>query len=166
MNKYQNLKQQNVSTAALDNHMSVQGKGEIIVNIATGQAQVKDVLHIPNLSEILMSVSQLVNKDFIAAFAREDCKIYHKNDVKIKGVHLFNTLHFDNLFKFNGDSLGRASVGKAELSQVESDTEEDSKRADNFKTWHKKLGHINGKHLIALSKCIIVQIIWGIKIIY
>jgi hypothetical protein len=53
-----------------------------------------------------MSVSQLVNKDFIAVFAREDCKIYHKNDVKIEGVHLFNAPHVDNLFKFNGDNLG------------------------------------------------------------
>jgi hypothetical protein len=152
MNKYQNLKQQNVSTAASDNHLSVQGKGEIIVNIATGQAQVKDVLHIPNLSENLMSVSQIVNKDFIAVFAREDCKIYHKNYVKIEGVQMFNAPHVDNLFKFNGDNLGQASVSKAELSEAESDIEEDSKRADNFKTWHKKLGHINGKHLIALSK--------------
>jgi hypothetical protein len=59
MNKYQDLKQQNVSTAASDNHLSVQGKGEIAVNIATGHVQVKDVLHVPNLSENLMSVSQL-----------------------------------------------------------------------------------------------------------
>jgi hypothetical protein len=59
MNKYQDLKQQNVSTAASDNHLSVQGKDEIAVNIATGCVQVKDVLHVPNLSENLMSVSQL-----------------------------------------------------------------------------------------------------------
>jgi hypothetical protein len=28
----------------------------------------------------------------------------------------------------------------------------DGKRADNFKTWHKKLGHINNKDFIALNK--------------
>jgi hypothetical protein len=55
MNKYQDLKQQNVSTAASDNHLSVQGKGEITVNIATGHVQVKDVLHVPKFSENLMS---------------------------------------------------------------------------------------------------------------
>jgi hypothetical protein len=69
---------------ASDNHLSVQGKGEIAVNIVTGHVQVKDVLHVPNLSENLMSVSQLVNKDFIVVFANEDCKIYHKNDVNLK----------------------------------------------------------------------------------
>jgi hypothetical protein len=97
MNKYQDLKPQNVSTAASDNHLSVQGKGEIAKNIATRHVQVKDVLHVPNLSENLMSVSQLVNKDFIVVFARDDCKIYHKNYVKIEGVHLFNAPHVDNL---------------------------------------------------------------------
>jgi hypothetical protein len=65
--------------------------------MATGHVQVKDVLHVPNLSENLMSVSQLVNKDFIVVFAREDCKIYHKYDVKIEGAHLFNGPHVDNL---------------------------------------------------------------------
>jgi hypothetical protein len=62
-----------------------------------------------------MSVSQLVNKDFIVVFVREDCKINHKNDVKIEGVHLFNAPHVDNLFKFNGDNLERANVSKVEL---------------------------------------------------
>jgi hypothetical protein len=44
-----------------------------------------------------MSISQLVNKDFIVDFAHEDCKIYHKNDTKMEGVHLFNAPHVDNL---------------------------------------------------------------------
>jgi aspartate carbamoyltransferase regulatory subunit len=85
-----------VSTAASDNHLSVQGKGKIAVNIATAHVQVKDVLHVPNVSENLMPVSHLVNKDFIV-LAREDCKIYHKNYVKIEGVHLFNAPDVDNL---------------------------------------------------------------------
>jgi hypothetical protein len=79
MNKYQDLKRQNVSSAASDNHLSVQGKGEIAVNLATGHVQVNDVLHVPNLSENLMSVSQLVNKDFIVVFADED----YKNIIKM-----------------------------------------------------------------------------------
>jgi hypothetical protein len=151
MNKYQDLKPQNVSTAASDNHLSVQGKGEIAVNIATGHVQVKDVLHVPNFSENLTSVSQLVNKDFIVVFAREDCKIYCKNDVKIEGMHLFNAPHVDNLIKFNGDNLEWANVSKVELDQIDSNIKKVSKIADNFKTWHKKLGHIN-IDLIALSK--------------
>jgi hypothetical protein len=53
MNKYQDLKQQNVSTAASDNHLSVQGIGEIAVNIATGHIQVKYAFHVPHLSENL-----------------------------------------------------------------------------------------------------------------
>jgi hypothetical protein len=57
MNKYQDLKQQNMSTAASGNHFNVQGEGEIAVNKATGHVQVKDVLHVPNLSENLMSLS-------------------------------------------------------------------------------------------------------------
>jgi hypothetical protein len=103
------------------------------------------------LSENLMSVSQLVNKDFIVVFACEDCKIYHKNDVKIEGVHLYNA-HVDNLFKLNGDNLEWTNVSKVKLGQVDSNIEKDGKRADNLKTWHKKLGHINNKDLIALSK--------------
>jgi hypothetical protein len=126
MNKYQDLKQQTVSIAASHNHLSVQGKGEIAVNIATGHVQVKDVLHVPSLSENLMSVSQLVNVVFIVVFAREYCKIYHKNDVKIEGVHLFNA-HVDNLFKFNGDNLERAYVSKVELGQVDSNIKITSK---------------------------------------
>jgi hypothetical protein len=66
-------------------------------------------------------------------------------------VHLFNA-HVDNLFKFNGDNLERANVSKVELGQVDSNIKKDGKRADNFKIWHKKLGHINNKDLIALSK--------------
>jgi hypothetical protein len=121
MNKYQDLKQQNVSTAASDNRLSVQGKGEIAINTANGHVQVKDVLHVPNLSENLMSVSQLVNKDFIVVFAREDCKIYHKNYVKIEGVHLFKA----------------PNVSKVDLGQVDSNIKKNGKRADNFKTWQK-----------------------------
>jgi hypothetical protein len=48
MNKYQDLKEQSVSTAASDNHLSVQGKGEIAVNIASEHVQVKYALHVPN----------------------------------------------------------------------------------------------------------------------
>jgi hypothetical protein len=56
------------------------------------------------------------------------------------------------LFQFNGDSLEWANVSKVELGQVDSSIKKDGKRADNFKTWHKILGHINNKDLIALSK--------------
>jgi hypothetical protein len=111
----------------------------------------KDVLHVPNLFENLMSVSQLVNNDFIVVFALEDCKIYHKSDVKFEGVHLFNASHVDNSFMFNGDNLEPANVSKVELGQVDSNIKKNGKRADNFRSWHKKLGHINND-LNALSK--------------
>jgi hypothetical protein len=99
-----------------------------------------------------INVSFSVKKDFAVDFAHEDCKIYHKNDVKIEEVHLFNAPHVDKLFKFNGDNLERINVSKVELGQINSNIKKDGKRADNFKTWQKKLGHINNKDLIALSK--------------
>jgi hypothetical protein len=67
-------------------------------------------------------------------------------------VHLFNAPHVDNLFKFIGDNLEPANVSKVELGQVDSNIKKDGKRADNFKTWHKNLGHVNNKDLIALSR--------------
>jgi hypothetical protein len=69
----------------------------------------------------------------LIVFAREDCKIYHKNDVKIEGVHLFNVPHVDNLFQCNGNKLEWANVSKVELGQVDSNIKKNGKRADNFK---------------------------------
>jgi hypothetical protein len=89
MNKYQDLKQRNVSTAASDNHLSVQGKGEI-TKYSNWTCSGNRCL--------ACSKSFSVNKDFVVVFAREDCKIYHKSDVKIEGVHLLNAPHVDNLF--------------------------------------------------------------------
>ncbi|RDX93936.1 hypothetical protein CR513_23734, partial [Mucuna pruriens] len=70
-------------------HIAVKGKGTIAIESISGTKLIKDVLFVPNISQNLLSVGQLIQKGFKVIFESDQCsKMQNDNKVfkvKMKG---------------------------------------------------------------------------------
>ncbi|RDY11757.1 hypothetical protein CR513_03531, partial [Mucuna pruriens] len=71
-------------------HIAVKGKGTVAIESISGTKLIKDVLFVPNISQNLLSVGQLIQKGYKVIFESDQCLIKDTNDnevfkVKVKG---------------------------------------------------------------------------------
>lgn len=103
----------------------------------------KNVMVVPELSNNLMSVSQIVDQGYVVVFFRDKCIVY--DDFKITGNKVLQALKDNGLFRCKiGQvkpaleiehskpmSAGQGTVSAHAASQV------------SCETWHKRLGHLS-----------------------
>lgn len=66
--------------------MRAKGRGTILVTTKQGNKTISEVLFVPGLNQILLSVSQMVNKGYTVAFKDKMCIIHDLNGVLIAKV--------------------------------------------------------------------------------
>lgn len=117
--------------------LRVKSTGKVLMNIdcegETKTIPVNDVLHVPDLSVNLLSVSQIVLKDYTFVFDKSGCKIYDSNN------KLHSTgRHVNNSFIMN--------LAKPQCNFSTDKTDEVTRDL-----WHRRMAHLNRKDLLKLK---------------
>lgn len=109
-------------TAANGDSMEVIGIGDVRKCISgKNDLLIKNVLVIPNICANLLSVVQLVLKDYVVFFSKNGCKIIDENDNVIATGRLEN-----DMFVLNTTEQFACSA-----------------KSDEYKLWHKRFGHLS-----------------------
>lgn len=110
-------------TTENEEKMEVSGAGHTAIKLNNNLIDVKNMLHVPDLSTNLLSVSQAVELINSVVFDEKGCSIFNKDKKCIVNVKLI-----DGIYNLQGENamcmLSRSSN-------------------DNAMTWHRCLSHIN-----------------------
>lgn len=117
--------------------LNVKSTGKVLMNVdCEGEVKtvpVSNVLHVPDLSVNLLSVSQIVLKDYKVIFDKFGCRIYDVND------QLHSTgRHVNNSFIVN---LAKSQCNFS-MKKVDNTTSE---------LWHRRMAHLNRNDLLKLK---------------
>lgn len=123
-------------TVANNSKLNVKSAGKVVMNLNVENdhrvVPVNDVLHVPELTANLLSVSQIVSKGFTVVFDNVGCKIFD-SDGKLSGTGT----HINNMFKLD-------VVEDVQCFHVNNRSE------SQMNLWHRRMGHINYGDLIKL----------------
>lgn len=96
------------------------------------QFGVKNVMYVPGLTANLLSVSTLVDRDFIVVFSENGCEIYDRSDCHVKGKVLYSCENVKGVYKFKADT--NQTLFSAPMS-------------DEFELWHRRLAHLGASNM-------------------
>ncbi|CAL1680876.1 unnamed protein product [Lasius platythorax] len=115
-------------TVANDENLYSAGSGSMSVRVKVNSGDcvktISKVMHVPNLSVNLLSVSEIVKKDYVFLFDADKCKIYDGDDfvaqgeVKMTGTEINGMYRLDtvdarsNISEFNDPTNAHANVTK------------------------------------------------------
>ncbi|KAL4388598.1 hypothetical protein GQ457_09G027370 [Hibiscus cannabinus] len=111
--------------------VEVKGKGDAAVETSSGTKIISDVLFVPEISQSLLSVGQLLEKNYNLHFHDRVCDVFDKNGVKMLTVKM----------------IGRSFPIKWKQTEVQAFTS----IADKYSLWHRRLGHFNFSSLKYMS---------------
>ena len=104
-------------------HVQVKGKGVIAVETTSGTRLISDVLFVPEISQSLLSVGQLLEKNYAIHFENNSCSVLDPTRAKILAVKMI-----DRSFPINWKQTNIHAF----ISSV-----------DESLLWHKRFGHFN-----------------------
>ena len=113
------------------------GKGTIHLELVDGAhtGHLNDVLYVPGLTKNLFSISKATEQGLKAIFSKASCLlITDKGVVKAQGLRTGNLYHL------------KCKVVHAKSNGLVAQHE------DMLKVWHRRLGHLNERHLQLLHK--------------
>ena len=104
--------------------VAVHGKGEVAVDTPSGIKLISDVLYVPEISENLLSVGQMLDKNYSLNFSNKTCTIYDP-----QGCQILQVAMRDKSFVVDLETnMHEAFSAKVDIES---------------KLWHKRLGHFN-----------------------
>ena len=110
-----------------EKRLEILGKGEMQVLTKKGTMKVKNIYYTPKLKQSLLSIGQMLEKNYKLVFEDKICKIYDKNH----GGRLLIIIHITKNKLFPMKFLEKdGSYGFVEIE-------------DKSKLWHMRLGHLN-----------------------
>lgn len=68
------------------NLIEAKGRGDVVINIGSGNKVISDVLYVPDIDQNLLSVGQLVEKGYSLVFKNGSCIIEDFHGLKIISV--------------------------------------------------------------------------------
>jgi len=116
-------------------YIDVKGIGDIAIDSDSGVKIISDMLYVPEIDINMLSVGQLLEKDFVVVFKDKTCEIFDTNDIKILSVRM---------------------KGKSLPANMQTDLAYPSV-ADHGQLWHKRLGHYHYSALSFIQKNDLVQ---------
>lgn len=119
-----------------DKKVKIKGKGTIIVKTKSSiERYIDDVYYIPGLGHNLLSVRQLVDRDFSVLFDNGACEIKKKSS----GMSLIRI------------SMTEKRMFPLKFSQLDDQLALTAQHNDESKLWHLRYGHLyfNGLHLLS-----------------
>ncbi|MCO5605635.1 hypothetical protein L7F22_059818 [Adiantum nelumboides] len=118
-----------------DSHHAIQGKGTITIQMSQGEEKdLSNVLLVPGITKNLISMGQIVEKDYEVKFNKDGC--YVKND---KGKVVAHGEKNGRLFKLKMNATHNANFSSHSSSSF-------------LILWHKRLGHIIHQSIMHLRK--------------
>ena len=72
--------------------LDVKGKGSVVVSITSGIKVIPDVLYIPDISQNLLSVGQMLEKGYSLLFKDHKCTIFYSYGVELFCVKMNNKI--------------------------------------------------------------------------
>ena len=103
--------------------LEVHGKGAVVIQTPSGTKLISDVLFVPEINRNLLSVGQLLDKDYALFFKNKSCEIVDPNGEKLFSIKMHN----------------RSFLLEWKLVQAQAFTSLE----DESCLWHKRFGHIN-----------------------
>ncbi|XP_057996597.1 uncharacterized protein LOC131175917 [Hevea brasiliensis] len=111
--------------------VQAKGKGTVVVQSKQGIKCIPDVLYIPFLDQNLLSVAQMIKKDYSLYFKYLCCHIYDVNGCELVKVNMI-----DNSFPLVSTGVSQ-HVNSAKI--------------DDSWMWHRKFGHYNMNSLRSMQ---------------
>ncbi|KAL4291703.1 hypothetical protein GQ457_14G023770 [Hibiscus cannabinus] len=118
--------------------VEVKGKGDAVVETSSGTKIISDVLFVPEISQSLLSVGQLLEKNYNLHFHDRVCDVFDKNGVKMLTVKM----------------IERSFPIKWKQTEMQAFTS----IADQSSLWHRRLGHFNYSSLKYMSSKGLVKV--------
>ncbi|KAL4295773.1 hypothetical protein GQ457_09G029240 [Hibiscus cannabinus] len=112
--------------------IEAKGRGDVLVNTPTCTKIISDVLLVPDTDQNLLSVGQLLEKNYSIVFKNKSCLIFYPT-----GCELVSVAMNERSFVLDWNSL----TSNAYSSII-----------DETNLWHKRLGHVNYSTLCHLYK--------------
>lgn len=109
-------------TAANNSKMAVSACGSVALRVDSGNIEIKNVLCVPELTNNLLSVAQIVENGNTVVFDRNGCSVYNEEDDLIVQAKVSNGVY----------KLENQNVSCMQATAT-----------DELMTWHRRLGHIN-----------------------
>jgi len=80
-------------------YIEIKGIGDIVIGSGSGKRIISDVLYVPEIYQNLLSVGQLLEKDYTVVFKDKTCEIFDKDItlmlIKMKGKSLSTNIQID-----------------------------------------------------------------------
>ena len=114
--------------------MAVEGKGTIKVKVNGLIQVIQDVYYVPELSNNLLSMGQLQERNLAILIQNKSCKVYHPS----RGIIIETQMSANRMFAILGEEISSDSCFQV-------------KTADETHLWHCRFAHLNYKSLKTLS---------------
>lgn len=108
--------------------MAVQGKGTIKVKVNGLIQVIQDVYYVPELSNNLLSMEQLQERNLAILIQNKSCKVYHPS----RGIIIETQMSANRMFAILGEEIGLDPCFQM-------------KTADKTHLWHCMFAHLNYK---------------------
>lgn len=124
-------------------------KGRImgIGNIGNNSSPIiEEILLVDNLKHNLLSISQLCDKGFTVIFRKNNCLIIKDDNLNVDSANIaYSASRYNDIYKLHITNNLRCEESCLLASN------------DELVLWHKRLGHVNLKNLMKLSKNSLVE---------
>jgi hypothetical protein len=115
-----------------------QGNVKVIIDVNV-EKTITDVMHVPDISVTLLSVSKLAVNGLILVFDKHKCRVYRESDVIVKGVRKFRVANVKGLYKLRS-VRPMPDQGSANGCNVTSNPSNVVLAAVSQEIWHHHLG--------------------------
>jgi len=69
-------------------YIEVQGISDIVIDSDSGKRIISDVLYVPEIDQNLLSVGQLLEKDYADVFKDKTCEVFDSIDIKLMSIKM------------------------------------------------------------------------------
>lgn len=125
-----------VTVASGDNIESL-GRGDVKVPLTSGSKTICDVIHVPQLTTNLLSVSKMTQKGLEVHFDSETCTIFDKNSDVVATATAVNGVYELDIFSGSTNTNYAGTASAKEVTQ---------------ELWHKRLAHLNSRSMRLLKE--------------
>ncbi|XP_057998004.1 uncharacterized protein LOC131177011 [Hevea brasiliensis] len=113
--------------------LEVKGRWSMAVSIILGIKTISDILYIPGISQNLLIVEQMLEKNYSLFFKDRICTIFYPSGIELFYVKMNNKSFVVNFEKATEQAYISASQSVTNL-------------------WHRRLGHVNQRSIAEMNK--------------
>jgi len=71
-----------------EDYIEVKGIGDIAIDFSLGKRIISDVLYVPEIDQNLLSVGQLLEKDYVVVFKDKTCEVFDSTGIKLMSIKM------------------------------------------------------------------------------